>query len=84
MRSREATPWPRSATEELGADSPDYASSAFFPAYPDHDWRDTFRPGGHGATEEGWNAIFDFADQYLLGKPATRRFDVIPPAKDLP
>lgn len=41
-------------------------------------------PGRHGATEEDWNAIFDFADQYLLGKPGTRRFDVIPPAEALP
>ncbi|AUX21861.1 uncharacterized protein SOCEGT47_023570 [Sorangium cellulosum] len=43
-----------------------------------------FRPGGHGATAEDWNAIFDFADQYLLGKPGTRRFDVIPPREDTP
>ncbi|WP_437479940.1 hypothetical protein WME75_34575 [Sorangium sp. So ce1014] len=43
-----------------------------------------FRPGGHGATEEDWNAIFDFADQALLGKPGTRRFDVIPPRGDTP
>ncbi|WP_437866989.1 glucuronyl esterase domain-containing protein [Sorangium sp. So ce363] len=43
-----------------------------------------FRPGGHGATEEDWNAIFDFADQVLLGKPGTRRFDVVPPRKDTP
>jgi hypothetical protein len=25
---------------QLGADSTDYASTAFFPAYPDYDWRD--------------------------------------------
>lgn len=26
--------------QQLGADSPDYASTAFFPAYPEYDWRD--------------------------------------------
>ncbi len=38
----------------------------------------TERPG------EDWNAIFDFADRYLLGKPGDRRFDVIPPPEDTP
>ncbi|KYG01589.1 hypothetical protein BE21_56430 [Sorangium cellulosum] len=42
------------------------------------------RPGGHGATEEDWNAIFDFANQVLPGKPGTRRFDVVPPREDTP
>lgn len=44
----------------------------------------SFRPGGHGATEEDWSAILDFADQHLLGKPERRRFDVLPPEDQLP
>jgi hypothetical protein len=43
-----------------------------------------FRPGGHGMTSEDWSALLDFADQNLLKKPGTRKFDVIPPAEQLP
>lgn len=43
-----------------------------------------FRPGGHGATNEDWDALFDFADQYLMLRPGDRRFDVLPPESDLP
>lgn len=50
---------------------------------PDH-LGQHFRPGGHGATEEDWTAIFDFADLYLLGKAGERRFDVLPPDDQLP
>jgi hypothetical protein len=40
-----------------------------------------FRPGGHGMTSEDWSAILDFADQYLLNRGGTRRFDVLPPPR---
>jgi hypothetical protein len=43
-----------------------------------------FREGGHGITTEDWTAILDFADQYLLGKGGTRKFDVLPPASKMP
>lgn len=43
-----------------------------------------FRPGGHGMNDEDWSALLDFADQKLLGKPGTRRFDVLPPREDTP
>lgn len=42
-----------------------------------------FRPGGHGMQAEDWSALLDFADQKLLKKPGTRRFDIIPPAEQL-
>jgi hypothetical protein len=43
-----------------------------------------FREGGHGITSEDWSAILDFADQYLLKKGGTRKFDVLPPASKTP
>ncbi len=43
-----------------------------------------FREGGHGCTSEDWSAILDFADQYLLEKGGSRRFDVLPPEDQLP
>ena len=43
-----------------------------------------FRPGGHGATNEDWDALLDFADQSLMLRPGDRRFDVVPPESDLP
>jgi hypothetical protein len=42
-----------------------------------------FRPGGHGMTGEDWSALLDFADQKLLKKAGTRRFDSLPPADQL-
>jgi len=42
-----------------------------------------FRPGGHGMTLEDWSAILDFADQKLLKKQGTRRFDLLPPSDQL-
>ncbi len=43
-----------------------------------------FRAGGHGMNGEDWSALLDFADQKLLNKAGTRKFDVIPPADKLP
>ncbi len=43
-----------------------------------------FRAGGHGMTAEDWSAVLDFADQYLLKKGGTRKFDVLPPADQTP
>ncbi|HEY3496259.1 MAG TPA: hypothetical protein VGK73_16280, partial [Polyangiaceae bacterium] len=43
-----------------------------------------FRPGGHGMTSVDWTAVLDFADQYLLKKPGTRRFDELPPPEQTP
>lgn len=43
-----------------------------------------FRSGGHGMTSEDWSALLDFADQNLLKKGGTRKFDVLPPADKLP
>lgn len=43
-----------------------------------------FREGGHGITGEDWNALLDFADQYLLKKAGTRKFDVVPPKEKTP
>jgi hypothetical protein len=43
----------------------------------------SFRSGGHGMTSEDWSALLDFADQKLLKKEGTRRFDVVPPADKL-
>jgi glucuronyl esterase-like protein len=43
-----------------------------------------FRTGSHGMTAEDWSAVLDFADQNLLKKAGTRKFDVIPPADQLP
>jgi hypothetical protein len=37
-----------------------------------------FRSGGHGMTSEDWSALLDFADQKLLKKEGTRRFDIVP------
>jgi hypothetical protein len=42
-----------------------------------------FRAGGHGMTAEDWSALLDFADQKLLKKEGTRKFDVLPPADQL-
>ncbi len=42
-----------------------------------------FRPGGHGMTMEDWTAILDFADQKLIKKPGTRRFDLLPSSDQL-
>jgi hypothetical protein len=44
----------------------------------------SFRAGTHGITSEDWSAILDFADQYLLKKGGTRKFDVLPAASDMP
>ena len=44
----------------------------------------SFREGTHGMTAEDWSALLDFADQYLLKKGGTRKFDVLPPADKLP
>jgi len=43
-----------------------------------------FREGSHGMTAEDWSALLNFADQYLLKKGGTKKFDVIPPANKLP
>jgi len=43
-----------------------------------------FRAGGHGMTAEDWSALLDFADQKLLKKAWTRKFNVIPPADKTP
>jgi hypothetical protein len=43
-----------------------------------------FRPGSHGMTSEDWSALLDFADQKLLKKAGTRKFDIIPPADKIP
>jgi hypothetical protein len=43
-----------------------------------------FREGSHGMTAEDWSALMDFADQKMLKKPGTRKFDVIPPADKTP
>jgi hypothetical protein len=43
-----------------------------------------FRPGGHGMNAADWSALLDFADQNLMKKPGTRRFDVLPPAESTP
>lgn len=43
-----------------------------------------FREGGHGMNAEDWSALLDFADQYLLKKAGTRKFDVIPPRDKTP
>jgi hypothetical protein len=43
-----------------------------------------FREGTHGMTSEDWSALMDFADQKLLKKTGTRKFDVIPPADKTP
>ena len=43
-----------------------------------------FRPGGHGMNAQDWSALLDFADQNLLKKPGTRRFDELPPRADTP
>ena len=44
----------------------------------------SFRAGSHGMTSEDWSALLDFADQYLLAKGGTKKFDVIPPADQTP
>ncbi|MCC6537179.1 MAG: hypothetical protein IT162_06490 [Bryobacterales bacterium] len=38
---------------------------------------------GHAFTDEDWTAMMDFADQHLLGKPATRAFDRFPTEQEL-
>jgi hypothetical protein len=43
-----------------------------------------FRAGSHGMTSEDWSALLDFADQKLLKKAGTRKFDVIPSANKIP
>lgn len=43
-----------------------------------------FRPGGHGMNAEDWSALLDFADQHLLKKPGTRRFDLLPAREATP
>jgi len=43
-----------------------------------------FRAGSHGMTAEDWSALLDFADQFLLKKTGTRKFDVLPPADKTP
>ncbi|HKO50441.1 MAG TPA: hypothetical protein VJV79_22115, partial [Polyangiaceae bacterium] len=44
----------------------------------------SFRAGSHGMTSEDWSALLDFADQYLMKKGGTKKFDVIPPADQTP
>jgi len=44
----------------------------------------SFRPGMHGITSDDWSALLDFADQYLLKKGGTRKFNVLPPADQTP
>jgi len=44
----------------------------------------SFRPGMHGITSDDWSALLDFADQYLLQKGGTRKFNVLPPADQTP
>ena len=55
---------------------------AFFKA--DENLGLNFRAGGHGMQAEDWAALLDFADQKLLKKAGTRKFDVIPPADKIP
>lgn len=43
-----------------------------------------FREGGHGMYAEDWDALLDFADQYLLNKEGSRKFNVLPPEERLP
>jgi hypothetical protein len=43
-----------------------------------------FREGTHGMTSEDWSALMDFADQKLLKKAGTRKFDTIPSADKTP
>jgi hypothetical protein len=43
-----------------------------------------FREGKHGMTLEDWDALLNFADQKLLGKPGKRIFNEIPPAEKTP
>jgi hypothetical protein len=43
-----------------------------------------FRAGTHGMTAEDWSALLDFADQFLMKKGGTRKFDVLPPADQTP
>ena len=43
-----------------------------------------FRAGSHGMTSEDWSALLDFADQNLMKKGGTKKFDVIPPADQTP
>jgi hypothetical protein len=42
-----------------------------------------YRPGTHAFTPDDWQAILDFADSRLLGKPVSRRFDQFPPDDQL-
>jgi len=44
----------------------------------------SFRAGSHGMTAEDWTALLDFADQYLLQKGGSKKFDVLPPADQTP
>lgn len=36
------------------------------------------RPGAHLLSDDDWRTLLDFADQVLLGKPSSRRFDRLP------
>jgi hypothetical protein len=38
-----------------------------------------YRPGTHSFTPDDWQAVLDFADAHLLGKPMARRFNQLPP-----
>jgi hypothetical protein len=38
----------------------------------------SYRPGGHQIDINDYNAIMDFADKNLMGKPVSRTFDTVP------
>jgi hypothetical protein len=37
-----------------------------------------YREGGHDTTMEDWEALLEFADRLFFGKPATKKFNVLP------
>jgi hypothetical protein len=42
-----------------------------------------YAPHGHTFNDDDWNALLDFADWHLLGKPVARRFDRFPTEAEL-